>query len=98
MKSTNPWDYLEMAVSKSQVANESDMVSTFVAGGYRLLEWIGIIGCAITMIIAIIRFTSSNASARAEAKSLFSKKIVLLFFIFTAAYFFGYVWGLFLTF
>ncbi len=95
--SANPWDYLGNMknVSRASLANEADIANTFIASGYRLLQWIGIFGCIVTMIIAIIKFTSSSANVRAEAKSLFSKKIVLAFFIFTAAYCFGYIWGLF---
>ena len=89
---SSPWEYLR----NFGVTGDAD-TTAFFASGYKLLQWIGIFGCAITMIIAIIRFTSSNSNVRADAKSLFTKKIVMLFFIFTAAYCFGYIWGLFAT-
>lgn len=95
--STNPWDYLgSVSAADAGIAGTGDNAAgAFIASGYRLLQWIGILGCIVTMIIAIIRFTSSNANARAEAKGMFSKKLVLVFFLFTGAYCFGYVWGLF---
>jgi hypothetical protein len=57
---------------------------------FNLLKIIGLIGLAITLVIAIIKFSTGNANVRAEAKQMMTKKIVLSFFIFTAAYFFGW--------
>lgn len=57
---------------------------------FNLLKVVGIIGLAITLVIAIIKFSTGNPNVRAEAKQMMTKKIVLSFFIFTAAYFFGW--------
>lgn len=89
----DPWKYL--GGNTFGISDQNENLVSFVSSGYKLLQWIGIFGCAITMIIAIIRFTSSNAGVRADSKNLFTRKVVLLFFIFSAAYFFGYVWGIF---
>lgn len=91
--SDNPWQILSDGLS-SMGSVTSDKSTEVVKGLYALLRTVGLIGCAVTMIVIIIKFSSGNPNSRAEAKSMFSKKIILLFFIFTAAYFFGYVLGI----
>jgi len=90
---SNPWDILKDGLSLGAVA-AGDKSTELVKSIYALLRTIGLVGCAITMIVIIIKFSSGNPNSRAEAKSMFSKKILLIFFIFTATYFFGYILGI----
>ncbi len=90
---TDPWAILRDGLSIGTIAAD-DKSTELMKSGYALLRTIGLVGCAVTMIVIIIKFSSGNPNSRAEAKSMFSKKVVLIFFIFTAAYFFGYILGI----
>lgn len=92
---TDPWQILGGlgSISGSDLATQGGG-TLVVLSIYNLLRSIGIIGILVTLIIMLIKFTTGNANVRAEAKSMFSKKLVLLFFIFTSAYFFGWALSL----
>ncbi len=90
---SDPWVILKNGLAEFN-AFGAEKTASVARSVFALLRMVGLIGCAITMIIAIIRFSSSNPHSRAEAKSLFTKKMLLVFFIFTAAYFFGYILGI----
>lgn len=86
----DPWEIL-----KGSSLNAADLTTgdfqVAALSIYQLLRTVGIIGIVVTLIITLIKYTGGNANMRAEAKSLITKKLVLAFFLFTAAYFFGYI-------
>lgn len=87
--SNDPWEILRGAALSTDTLTH-DTAQATVLSIYLLLRAVGIIGIVVTLIITAIKFTGGNANIRAEAKSMMTKKLVLAFFIFTSAYFFGY--------
>jgi hypothetical protein len=88
--SNDPWEILRGS-SVSAADLTTGEFQTAALSIYQLLRTVGIIGVIVTLLITLIKFTAGSSNIRAEAKSLLTKKIVLAFFLFTSAYFFGYI-------
>lgn len=94
LSNTDPWHYLGVDGTALDEIMSATTTSQVVSSLYILFKTVGIIGCAITMVFALIKLASSNGNGRAEAKQMFTKKVVILMAIFLSAYVFGTVWGI----
>ena len=89
--SNDPWHYL-----KSGLIGDLTTASTFtnlMSNFYVVLKLVGLLGCAITLVIAFIKFASARADVRASAKDMVTKKMALVLAIFMCSYVGGWIWG-----
>ena len=90
----DPWEILGGAGYLNSQQLTTEYSAPVVLSIFNLLRTIGLVGIIVTLIITLIKFTVGNANVPADSKAMFTKKLVLAFFIFTAAYFFGWALAL----
>ena len=80
-QSTNPWSYLKKGVDTVTDGASRNLISSIV----KILSYIGVVGCVLFLIVAIISYTgSSKAQRRSEQKDTIFFKLLILAMIFGA--------------
>lgn len=93
----DPWSYL----SGTDVSELLNNYGYLFSGIYILLKTVGLLGCGITLIIAIVRCVTSSASnpqQRVTYKDVITKKVFVIIGIFFSAYIAGELYGILLQF
>ena len=93
--SDNPWDYLAPKTIAEKIEKGIEN-GPFWSGLYVTLRLVGITGAVVTLAIAFAKLASAGPEKRNELKDTIFKKLLIIAFLFLAAFIFGTVLGVFL--
>ena len=91
----NPWYYLgSSADTMEQIAAEYGSIFSSI---YITLQVVGLLGAAITLVIAFIRYAIAHPHEKAEIKDIITGKVFLIVLIFGFSFLMSLVLGILLT-
>lgn len=91
----NPWYYLGgTAANVEQIAAEYGYI---VSSLFITLRVVGLLGVAITLVVAFARYSAAHPYERADIKNVISGKFLVLVLLFAASWLMSMILGILLT-